>query len=196
MDALLVWLATLPAWTLYVALAAAAAAENVFPPLPADTVVAVGSFLAARGTGSLAGAAISVWAGNLLGALGMYLFGRRYGSAALMSRLGGAEAEAKIATLYARHGIWALFLSRFLPGVRAVVPPLAGALRIPLRKVLPVMALASGIWYGAIAWLGFRFGENLPELQRMISSATRTSAVVAVVVLTIAVAAIWWRKRR
>ena len=193
---MLEWLATLPNWLLYAALAVTAAVENVFPPFPADTVVAVGSFLAARGTGSLFAAAFSIWAGNLLGALGMYFAGRRYGSAALTSRLGGAAAEAKIAKMYATHGVWALFVSRFLPGVRAVVPPLAGALRLPLRQVLPAMAVASGIWYGVIAWIGFRFGKNLPELQRIIGSMTRTSAFIAVGVVALVVAAIWWRRRR
>ena len=38
MQGLLDWLAALPAFALYAALAGAAAIENVFPPFPADTV--------------------------------------------------------------------------------------------------------------------------------------------------------------
>lgn len=196
MNALLAWLADLPTWALYSSLAVIAAAENVFPPLPADTVVGVGSFLAARGSGSLIVAATSVWAGNLLGALGMYFVGRRYGSAALMKRFGGADAEARIERMYKSYGVWALFVSRFLPGVRAVVPPFAGALRLPLRQVIPAMATASAIWYGAIAWLGFRFGQNLEELKTLIGTATRTSGLVAVAIVVLAGGFIWWRRRR
>lgn len=195
MNALLAWLASLPTWALYSSLALIAAAENVFPPLPADTVVGVGSFLAARGSGSLVIAATSIWAGNLLGAFGMYLAGRRFGSQALMKRLGGAEAEARVARMYASYGVWALFVSRFLPGVRAVVPPFAGALKVPLRQVIPAMCVASAIWYGAIAWLGFRFGQNLEELQRLIGRATRTSGLVAIAIVIVAAAIIWWRRR-
>lgn len=195
MESLLQWLASLPPVALYAALALTAAAENVFPPLPADTVVGVGSFLAARGSGSLVGAAVSIWLGNLAGAVGMYFVGRRYGSGALMKRLGGAEAEAKIAAQYERHGTWALFVSRFLPGVRAIVPPFAGALKVPLRQALPAMAVASAIWYGAIAWLGFRFGQNLEQLQALIGRATRTSGLVASVIVVVVVAIVWWRRR-
>jgi membrane protein DedA with SNARE-associated domain len=195
-NALLEWLASLPTIALYASLAAIAAAENVFPPLPADTVVAVGSFLAARGSGSLVVAATSIWAGNLLGALGMYFVGRRYGSAALMARMGGADAEARVTKMYETHGTWALFVSRFLPGVRAVVPPLAGAMRIPLRQVLPAMAVASAIWYGVIAWLGFRFGQNLEELTRIVGNTTRTAGAVAVLVVALVGGVIWWRVRR
>jgi membrane protein DedA with SNARE-associated domain len=194
--ALLAWLSSLPPWALYGALALTAAAENVFPPLPADTVVAVGSFLAARGSGSLVVAATAIWAGNLLGALGMYFVGRRYGSATLMKRMGGADAEARVTAMYSSYGVWALFVSRFLPGVRAVVPPVAGALRIPLRQVIPAMAIASAIWYGAIAFLGFRFGENLEELQALIGTATRTSGLVAAGIVVLVGAIIWVRRRR
>ncbi len=195
MDALLQWLSSLPPFALYAALAATAAAENIFPPLPADTVVAVGSFLAARGAGSLLGAATSIWAGNLLGAVGMYFVGRRYGSGALMKRLGGADAEARVATMYAKYGVWALFVSRFLPGVRAIVPPFAGALRIPLAHVIPVMAFASAIWYGVIAWIGFRFGQNLEQMKTLIGTATRTSGLIAVGIVLIVGVIIWWRRR-
>jgi membrane protein DedA with SNARE-associated domain len=194
-DSLLQWLSSLPVWSLYAALAAIAAIENIFPPFPADTVVAVGSFLAARGSGTLLGAAASIWAGNLVGAIGMYFVGRRLGSAALMKRLGGAGAEARVSSMYARHGLWALFVSRFLPGVRAVVPPFAGALRIPLSQVLPAMAVASAVWYGVIAWLGFKFGSNMDELTALIGRATRTSSAIAVVIVLGAGGAFWWRAR-
>ncbi len=196
MNTLLAWLASLPTWALYLSLAATAAAENVFPPLPADTVVGVGSFLAARGSGSLLVAATSIWAGNLLGALGMYAVGRRYGAAAVMKRLGGADAEARVATMYASYGVWALVVSRFLPGIRAVVPPMAGALRIPIRQVFPAMAVASAVWYGAIAWLGFRFGENLERLQALITSTTRASGLIALAIVVVVGGVIWYRRRR
>lgn len=196
MNALLDWLSSLPPLPLYAALALTAAVENVFPPFPADTVVGVGSFLAARGAGSLPIAAVSIWAGNVLGALGMYFVGRRYGSAALMKRLGGADSEARVTSMYNSYGVWALFLSRFLPGVRAVVPPMAGALKIPFRQVVPAIAVASALWYGAIAWLGFKFGQNLEELQRLIGSATRTSGLVAFALVALVGIVIWYRRRR
>ena len=49
MSRLLDWLSSLPPTALYLVLAVTAAAENIFPPLPADTVVALGSWLSARG---------------------------------------------------------------------------------------------------------------------------------------------------
>jgi membrane protein DedA with SNARE-associated domain len=196
MAEVLAWLSALPPWALYGALAAIAAAENVFPPLPADTVVGLGAFLAARGEGSLVGAFLSTWLGNLAGALAMYGVGRKLPNGALLARLGGDGAEQKLQAMYARHGTWALFTSRFLPGVRAIVPPFAGALRLPFVPVALAMGVASALWYGAIAWLGFRFGRDLETLQSMIGQATRISAIVAVGIVAVVAGVVWWRRRR
>ena len=61
---------------------------------------------------------------------------------------------------------------------------------------VPTMAVASAIWYGAIAWIGFRFGENLEQMQALIGTATRTSGLVAVGIVIVAGVIIWWRRRR
>jgi hypothetical protein len=59
---LLAWLVALPKGTLYAVLAVAAFAENVFPPLPADTVIALGAFVAAQGPGT----ALGVWSATMI----------------------------------------------------------------------------------------------------------------------------------
>jgi len=79
-EGVLGWLSGLPPAALYAALAVVSAAENVFPPLPADTVVAFGAFLAARGQATLLGAFLATWLGNVSGALLVYMLGRRYGA--------------------------------------------------------------------------------------------------------------------
>jgi len=192
----LAWFSSLPPLALYAALAVTAAAENVFPPLPADTVVAFGSFLAARGHGTAIGSFLATWLGNLSGAMAMYLAGRKLGAGRVMRRLGGGEAAAaRLKTLYGRHGIWALFLSRFLPGVRALVPPFAGALRVPPVKAAAAMGLASAGWYGAITYLAFRVGASWEELARQVTAWGKVVGLVALG-LAIVAALVWWLRRR
>ena len=159
------WLAALPSAVLYLVLAVVAAIENVFPPIPADTVVAFGAFLAARGHATLAGAFLATLGGNVAGAMGMYAAGRRFGAERLAQRLARGGAAARLQNFYGRYGIFALFVSRFLPGVRALVPPFAGALRLPVWRVLVILASASAIWYGAITILAYRVGADWPTLQ-------------------------------
>jgi membrane protein DedA with SNARE-associated domain len=198
MQGVLDSLSALPVMALYAAMFFAAAVENVFPPIPADTIVAFGSFLAAQGQGTIVGAFLSVWVGNLTGAALMYGAGRRFGAAQIKKRLlkdKGAEAEAKLHALYDRYGMGALFLSRFVPGVRAIVPPFAGALKLPFIPALAVMGVASGLWYGLVAWLAFRVGSDWEALQRTITQYGTVAAIVAVVIVLIGVA-VWFVQRR
>lgn len=197
MQGLLDWLAALPALALYASLAAAAAIENVFPPFPADTVVAFGSFIAARGNGSVVGVFLATWLGNMAGAALMYALGRRYGPALLRGRLlrAGPDAEQRIDELYRRHGLWALALSRFIPGVRAIVPPFAGALRLSPARALLAMAVASGVWYGAITMLAYRLGSSWEQLRETVTRAGAWAAIGATAVALVAVG-VWVARRR
>ena len=198
MQGVLDWLAALPVVALYAAMFLAAAIENVFPPIPADTIDAFGSFLAARGQGTILGAFLVTWIGNMTGASVMYAAGRRFGAEQIEKRLlkdKGVAAEVKLRTLYARYGMFALFLSRFVPGVRAIVPPFAGALKLPFVRSILVMGCASGIWYGLVAYLAFRVGSDWDTLQ---STIARYGKIMTVVVLGLIVigAGVWFLRRR
>lgn len=198
MDAVLEWLSALPVAALYSMLALAAALENIFPPLPADTVVAFGAFLAARGQGTAVASFLATWLGNLTGAAIMYWVGRRYGSDFIRRRipgLKGEDAERRLRALHGKYGLAALFLSRFLPGVRAVVPPFAGALHLPMIPSLLAMGTASGLWYGAITWLAFRVGSSWEALVDSVKSLNRTVGIAAAIVVGLAVVA-WLVLRR
>lgn len=199
MDGFIGWLTSLPLAALYLALAAVAAAENFFPPLPADTVVALGSFLAARGEGTPYAAFLATWIGNVGGALVMYVLGRRYGARRLEQRLmgdKGPRAEARLRALYGRYGVAALFVSRFIPGVRALVPPFAGALRIPAGRAALAIGGASAVWYGIVSYVGFRAGADWRQLSALIARDGKWIAIAAGVVAIVGGAIWWFRTRR
>ena len=197
MTELLDWLGALPPALLYLVIAVAAFAENVFPPLPADTAIALGAFVAARGAGSALGAWAATMVGNLGGALLMFLLGRRLGQGWLQRKLpvlGGPEGAARVEQSYRKHGIWALAVSRFIPAVRAIVPPLAGALGVGLGRAMIAMSVASAIWYGLITWFAFTLGANAEVLLERIGSSQRVAGVVAIAVVVVAFAV--WRVRK
>lgn len=198
MDDLLAWFTSLPPVALYLALAITAALENIFPPLPADTIVAFGSFLAARGEATPVAAFLATWIGNIGGAMAMYSVGRRYGAEGIRSRFSwfrGEKGQERLNQFYDRNGMLGLFLSRFLPGVRALVPPFAGALGIPPVRAAVVMGMASGIWYAAISMLAYRVGSNWDELQARIGTFSGIAAIVAGLAVIVA-AAVWLIVRR
>lgn len=199
MEDVLAWLSGLPPAALYASLAVVSAAENVFPPLPADTVVAFGAFLAARGQATLTGAFLATWFGNVAGALLVYALGRRYGTQYAhqwMLRFGGGAYESRLEAMYARRGILALFLSRFIPGLRALVPPFAGALRVPPLRATLAIAGASALWYGVVTVIAYRVGSDWETLQARLRGAGATAALIAGAIAIVAIGWLLIRRRR
>ena len=198
-EAIINWLSALPIGTLYIAIGVISAIENIFPPFPADVVVAFGSFLAARGKASPYSTFLVAWLGNLAGASLMYYVGRRYGSSAFMSRLerwAGKGAEQRLMTLYGRYGLPALFISRFLPAVRAVVPPFAGAMKLPVLPVALAVGAASAVWFAFITFLAYRAGSNWSVLYGTIVRSGKIVALGATVLVAIVVVVLLIRRRK
>lgn len=196
MDRLLDWLRGLDPAALYAVAGASAAVENVFPPLPSDVVVAFAAFLAAQGRGSALGAFLAVLLGNVAGAMFMYGVGARYGAERVLKRFGASGAqEEKLRGWYGRYGVGAIVVSRFLPGVRAIVPPVAGALRVGAVRSAVAMAVPSGIWYAVITYLAFTAGGNFDALKARMAAGQRWLAIGAAVVAAAALLA-WWMTRR
>lgn len=197
MDNVLAWLGSLPDAALYVILAAVAATENFVPPIPADVIVAFGSFLAARQNRSPVPTIIAVVIGNVGGAFAMFALGRKFGAEWVRRRLRvmGEDSERRVRHWYDRFGLPALFLSRFVPAVRAVVPPLAGAIRAPAVGALIAIATASTIWYAALALLAYRLGSRWDAVTGAIKRFEMWAGIVAGAILLVIVA-IWWVRRR
>lgn len=198
MQGLLDWLLTLPAWALYTVLGITAAIENVVPPFPSDVLIAFGSFVAAQGNKSMVGVFLSVWFGNVTTAMVLYVLGRRYGAERLERRLAGkhaASADARLRSLLGKYGLPAIFVSRFVPGVRSIVPPFAGALRLPPRWTALMIAMASAIWYGLITVIAFRVGSDWDRLRATVTQYSTALGIGAAIVLGVGIAG-WLIVRR
>jgi membrane protein DedA with SNARE-associated domain len=96
---------------------------------------------------------------------------------------------------YERFGAFAIFVTRFLPGLRAVVPAFAGVSHQRLLPVAIPLTLASGIWYGALVWLGATAGRNLDTLMGWMDKLNLVLLGLALVLFG-AIFAWWWHTRR
>jgi membrane protein DedA with SNARE-associated domain len=192
--ALLEALEGLPPGLTYAVLGLGAAVENVFPPVPADTFVVLGSFLAARGEASLQTVFFVTWIANVASASAVYVAGRRYGADFFRHgfgrRLLNPVQVERLRGFYDRWGVWAILLTRFLPGLRAVVPVFAGVTQQTAPRVVFPIVVASAIWHAALVIAGGIAGRNLEAILRTLAGVNRTLVVVAVVVAVPAM--IWW----
>jgi len=199
-DRFLAWVSGLPVPAIYAVLTLLSAVENVFPPVPADVAVVLGAFLSHRGLTSAPLVGVSCWLANTASSAAMYFYARVHGRRFLQEgwprRFMPPRTLRALEEAYARHGVYGIFLSRFLPGIRAAVTPFAGVVGISPARALVPSAAASAIWYAFLVALGAAVGGNLEAAKSLLNNANRVLAVVSVVVVMLGALWLWRHHRR
>ncbi|MFE6623751.1 DedA family protein [Streptomyces sp. NPDC057740] len=142
--------------------------------LPGDSLLFTAGLLAA-GTApgglrlSLMPLLLVAAAGALAGSQCGYLLGRKAGGA-LLDRSESArlhQGARRAEELLERYGhAKAIVLARFVPVVRTVLNPLAGALRVPIRT-FTVWQVAGGlVWSLGLILAGYVLGSSVPNVDR------------------------------
>lgn len=135
-------------------------------PLPEEAPVVLAGVLAADGTLNPWLAFIACLVGAVGGDSVMYAIGRYFGRGVLKEhpRLAGfltPQRERQIEGMIQRHGVKALFLARFMIGVRSAVYLTAGIVRVPYRIFLVLDAACATIVIGVAYGLGYAFGDQI-----------------------------------
>lgn len=165
LDGLELWAATLAAspWILAV-VAVFVVIDAFFPPIPSESLIIAVAALAASSEGPnlwllVAAAAVGAFAGDLLA----YTIGARL-PIRRIPFLRGRQMQAAFAwadrALLHRPAPF-IIAARYIPVGRVAVNMTAGSARYPLRRFLPLSAIAAGTWaaystligVGAGAWL-------------------------------------------
>ncbi|MFC0598449.1 DedA family protein [Streptomyces palmae] len=152
--------------------------------LPGDSLLFTAGLLCVDGGGrtthlALPQVLVAAAAGALLGAQTGFWLGRRGGTALLARSRNrrlheGAERALELLDRYGHAR--AVVLARFVPVVRTVLNPLAGALGVPART-FALWQLAGGlVWTVGLVLGGYALGSSVPSVDRYLLP------VVAVVV--------------
>jgi membrane protein DedA with SNARE-associated domain/rhodanese-related sulfurtransferase len=134
-------------------------------PVPAVFILMGAGALSAQGEMRLS---IIIFMG-LLGCLvgdGLWFWcGRRWGSAAmrLLCQFSDdpRECSKKAHESFQRYGLRVLCVSKFVPGLDGLIPPLSGAQGVSLPRFLAVDAIGSALWSGFYVYLGYLFSKQL-----------------------------------
>ena len=107
-------------------------------------------------------------------------------------------ADRKSKRMFARHGPPLLVLDKFVPGLDAVVPPLAGTAGTGRSPFLMFETLGASLWTAAYAGLGYVFSHDLDRAAAYVGKAGKFLAGVLLVALVIYAARklTHWRRRR
>jgi membrane protein DedA with SNARE-associated domain len=136
---------------------------------------------------SLPGVIVAGVAGDVLGASIAYAIGF-YGSRELLERHSGKLHLShgrldRAHRWFERYGPVTIFVSRFLPVVRAAFPYVAGAAEMSYRKMVAFAALGSLLWVGGLAILGREVGHQWPTWRHHLEYVDYAAVAVVVAVI-------------
>lgn len=122
-------------------------------------------FLVADGKMPFNVAYIGLSAGIAIGDFGLYMIGRFLGPWVRSSRFVPASSLARAERWFSRNLVWAVILSRFVPGMRLPTYTAAGLLRANAWAFLGTTIGASLVWTYMLLSLAVRLGDALlPKL--------------------------------
>jgi membrane-associated protein len=137
-------------------------------PLPGDSILFLaGAFCATSKAGdphlNLAVVVVGSFVAAIAGAQLGYALGHRYGTRLFKpdARLFKTEYLERAQEFFDKRGPRAVVLARFIPFVRTIVPMLAGAGRMPVRKYTAANVIGAAIWAVGISLLGFWLGSSI-----------------------------------
>ncbi|MEW6247322.1 MAG: DedA family protein/thiosulfate sulfurtransferase GlpE [Nitrospirota bacterium] len=152
----------------WIVLFAVVFAEQIGLPLPAIPVLLAAGALAGAGKMNLAFAVLLSVAACLAGDVIWYELGRHRGRQALnlLCRI-ALEPDScvrRTENFFTRHGIRALILAKFIPGLSTLAPALAGLFRIGHKRFLLYNGLGAVLWTLAFMLPGYVFSSQLEAI--------------------------------
>ena len=108
------------------------------------------------------GVGVSAWLGDQVG----YALGRHFGRPYLDKRKGAwlQKSIAKSEGFYAKWGWWAMVIGRFIPMVRALVPPIAGISKMNYYKFFSANLVGALTWGVGLTITGY-YAATIPAVK-------------------------------
>ena len=158
-------------------------------PVPGPLFLIAAGALAASGKMGLVLALVIAIAACLLGDWPWYEAGRRQGDRVLhfihrLTRDPDAH-DRRAKAVFARYGPPILAIAKFVPGLDAVTPPLAGISRTSRIRFFGFDAVGAGLYSCAYAGLGYVFSRDLDRAAAYAGRAGTVLAGLLVAVLVI-----------
>ncbi|MCK5841496.1 MAG: VTT domain-containing protein [Candidatus Sabulitectum sp.] len=167
--------------------------ETLFPPFPGDVL-----YIAISGLGVSRNIPVLVlWLPGFLGCVVSTFILDSMGRSSkleklesLIIRTSGKHGFERSKRLLARHGVWMLILSRFVPGVRSLLVVAAASSGMKKSSVLAYASLSAAFWYVLMVLAGVVLGAELnlaadfmAKLTTVLLMATLTAVVIGGVVI-------------
>lgn len=133
--------------------------------VPGATIVAIIGFAVSQGMFALGPCFWLISLGATIGDFGGYYLGAKSrGAFSAEARFLNERHLARAQAFFARHGSWSILLGRFFSPLRATVPFVAGASRMPLPTFVFWNVLSAFLWSATWLALGWVSGGAVTSL--------------------------------
>jgi membrane protein DedA with SNARE-associated domain len=190
----------LPDYLIYFFLGLSAFVENLVPPIPGDTITALGAFLVGVGKLSFAGVYISTTLGSLLGFMTLFWLGGFLGRYFFMERdfkFLQAKDIIKAEGWFGRYGYFLILFNRFVPGIRSVISIAAGISRFRTVPVVFLSLLSCAAWNLIWIFMGCTLGTHWERVRKeMADFLVRYNMAMAVLIALVILFFVFRKKFR
>jgi membrane protein DedA with SNARE-associated domain len=189
-----------PPLLVYAVVFASCIVESFFPPWPTDVISLYAGFLAGQGLLAPSVVLAAAVVGTQVGVMAVFWLSRRWGRALLAGPMGRFIPIAGLGRLevwFARYGAPAIAISRFFPGIRALVMPAAGLAGFAAWKVWVFAGASVILWNVFVVGVGVLAGSHLEGAKQLLVRYNLVAgAIVGAAVVTIIGRLLWGRLRR
>ena len=153
----------LPNSVLYLLLGLSAFVENIFPPIPGDTITAFGAFLVGARRLDFMGVYLSTTLGSLAGFMSLFWIGNLLGRKFFIEkdyRLFSAQNILQAEQWFQKYGYFLILLNRFFPGIRSIISLAGGISNLGVFRVALLALISAGVWNLIWIAIGYSLGNN------------------------------------
>ena len=189
-ETFLNYLHSLPDALIYVLLGLSAYVENIFPPIPGDTITAFGAFLVGIGRLDFFGVYVSTTLGSLLGFMTLFWLGLYLGRRFFIERdyrFFKAKDIIKAEAWYRKHGYLLVAFNRFLPGIRSVISLAGGLSRLRVMGVALLALLSCAVWNLIWILMGYMLGTNWEVFEARITAILTSYNIIVLAVFALVI---------
>ncbi|HOP61984.1 MAG TPA: DedA family protein [Spirochaetota bacterium] len=177
------------AW-LYLFLFFSSVLENLFPPVPGDTITVFGAFLVGAGRLNFAIVLAVTTVGSATGFLLLYMFGAFLEREFFIEkdyRFFSAKSIIAAEEWFRKYGYYVVAANRFLPGIRSVISLASGISGLSPMKVFLYCNLSAVVWNFIWIYTGYTLGNNWNNVKEKFLSIAGSYNTIAGIFLAIVI---------
>ena len=173
--------------------------QSGVPILAAPVLLAAGA-LSADGRLSFSTALVLAVCASLLADWGWYQLGRKKGRKVLRwicrISLEPDSCVRRTEDVFIRHGVRALVVAKFIPGLNTAAPPMAGMLGMSLIRFLSLDMVSAVLWVCTFTGVGYLFSEQIEDVALWLERMGSWAVILAVSALACYLAWKQYQRRR